>query len=183
MGPRPSPPWLWAAPNYLDSTKQGGETTNWSTWNGYAPYQLYDYNGVTVAVMGIGNPNIPKWDVPANWEGIYFANVIETYKHYEQEMTEKADLIVLASHSGIDSDAQSDFIRRLVSETNSIDLVFSGHEHRNGITQIANSDGQGNPRVLPVHQGSCGGPGHCDRGQGHRRIHPDHRKRPHVLPG
>ena len=106
--------------NYLDSTKQGGETTNWSTWNGYAPYQLYDYNGVTVAVMGIGNPNIPKWDVPANWEGIYFANVIETYKHYEQEMTEKADLIVLASHSGIDSDAQSDFIRRLVSETNSI---------------------------------------------------------------
>ena len=128
--------------NYLDSTKQGGETTNWSTWNGYAPYQLYDYNGVTVAVMGIGNPNIPKWDVPANWEGIYFANVIETYKHYEQEMTEKADLIVLASHSGIDSDAQSDFIRRLVSETNSIDLVFSGHEHRNGITQIANSDGK-----------------------------------------
>ena len=87
--------------------------------------------------MGIGNPNIPKWDVPANWEGIYFANVIETYKHYEQEMTEKADLIVLASHSGIDSDAQSDFIRRLVSETNSIDLVFSGHEHRNGITATA----------------------------------------------
>ena len=127
--------------NYLDSTKQSEETTDWSTWNDYAPYQLYDYNGVTVAVMGIGNPNIPKWDVPANWEGIDFANVIETYKHYEQEMTEKADLIVLASHSGIDSDAQSDFIRQLVSETNTIDLVFTGHEHRNGITQIANSDG------------------------------------------
>lgn len=128
--------------NYLDSTKQNGETTDWSTWNGYAPYQLYDFNGVTVAVMGIGNPNIPKWDVPANWEGIYFANVIETYKHYEQEMTEKADLIILASHSGIDSDAQSDFIRQLVSETNTIDLVFTGHEHRNGISQIANSDGK-----------------------------------------
>ena len=82
-----------------------------------------------------------KRQVPANWEGIDFANVIETYKHYEQEMTEKADLIVLASHSGIDSDAQSDFIRQLVSETNTIDLVFTGHEHRNGITQIANSDG------------------------------------------
>ena len=25
--------------------------------------------------------------------------------------------------------------------TNTIDLVFTGHEHRNGITQIANSDG------------------------------------------
>ena len=127
--------------NYLDSTKQDEGTTDWSTWNDYAPYQLYDYNGVTVAVMGIGNPNIPKWDVPANWEGIDFANVIETYKHYEQEMTEKADLIVLASHSGIDSDAQSDFIRQLVSETNTIDLVFTGHEHRNGVSKIANSDG------------------------------------------
>ena len=127
--------------NYLDSDTNTDAAIDWNTWNDYAPYQLYDYNGVTVAVMGIGNPNIPKWDVPANWDGIYFAKVIDTYKHYEQEMTEKADLIVLASHSGVDSDAQSDFIRQLVSETNTIDLVFAGHEHRSGVTKIANSDG------------------------------------------
>ena len=137
--------------------KQGGETTNWSTWNGYAPYQLYDYNYVTVAVMGIATPISPSGTSRQLGRASISPTSLRPTKHYEQEMTEKADLIVLASHSGIDSDAQSDFIRRLVSETNSIDLVFSGHEHRNGITQIANSDGKGNPRVLPVHQGSCGG--------------------------
>ena len=129
--------------NYLDASKQvEGQPTDWTTWNNYAPYMLYEYDGVTVAVMGIGNPNVPKWDVPANWEGIYFANVIDTYKHYEEEMTQRADLIVVASHSGIDSDDESDFIRRLVSETDTIDLVFTGHEHRNGVTMIANAQNQ-----------------------------------------
>ncbi len=132
--------------NYLDATTNSDGSIDWNTWNGYKPYQLYNYDGVIVAVMGIGNPNIPKWDVPANWEGIYFANVIETYKHYEKEMTEKADLIVLASHSGIDGEAASDFIRRLVNETNTIDHVFTGHEHRNGVSKIENSDGD----VIPV---------------------------------
>ena len=126
--------------NYLAAETNNDETKDWATWNGYAPYQLYNYDGVTVAVMGIGNPNVPKWDVPANWEGIYFANPVETYKHYEKEMTEKADFIVIASHSGIDSDAQSDFMRQLVTETNTIDLVFTGHEHRSGVTMIANSN-------------------------------------------
>lgn len=60
-----------------------------------------------VAVMGIGNPNIANWDVPENWKGIYFAGVVETYKHYEAEMKAKADLIVLVSHSGIDGDPRS----------------------------------------------------------------------------
>ncbi|MDD7652166.1 MAG: 5'-nucleotidase C-terminal domain-containing protein [Candidatus Faecousia sp.] len=135
--------------NYLAAATNNDETKDWTTWNGYAPYALYDFDGVTVAVMGIGNPNVAKWDVPANWEGIYFANPIETYKHYEQEMTEKADLIVLMSHSGIDSDEDSDFIRRLISETNTIDLVFSGHEHRNGVTSIENTDGVEIPVISP----------------------------------
>ena len=98
----------------------------------------------------IGNPNIANWDVPENWKGIYFAGVVETYKHYEAEMKAQADLIVLVSHSGIDGDPEnSDFIRELVSTTNSIDLVFSGHEHRNGVTKIANTDGKEIPVISP----------------------------------
>ena len=136
--------------NYLDASSNSDESRDWKTWNGYAPYVIKDYDGVKVAVMGIGNPNIANWDVPENWEGIYFAGVIETYKHYEKEMQEQADLIVLVSHSGIDGDAErSDFIRELVSTTDSIDLVFSGHEHRNGVTYIANTDGTEIPVISP----------------------------------
>ena len=127
--------------NYLAAETNSDNSKDWATWKDYAPYQIYNYGGVKVAVLGIGNPNIAKWDVPANWEGIYFANPVETYEHYEAELTEKADIIVVASHSGIDSDSESDFIRELVETTDTIDLVFTGHEHRNGVTKIANTDG------------------------------------------
>ena len=136
--------------NYLDANTNNDKTRDWKTWNSYAPYVIKEYDGVKVAVMGIGNPNIANWDVPENWKGIYFAGVVETYKHYEAEMKAKADLIVLVSHSGIDGDPEkSDFIRELVSTTNSIDLVFSGHEHRNGVTKIANTDGKEIPVISP----------------------------------
>ena len=136
--------------NYLDASTNNDTSRDWKTWNGYAPYVIKEYDGVKVAVMGIGNPNIANWDVPENWKGIYFAGVVETYKHYEAEMKAQADLIVLVSHSGIDGDPEnSDFIRELVSTTNSIDLVFSGHEHRNGVTKIANTDGKEIPVISP----------------------------------
>ena len=135
--------------NYLDAATNSDASKDWATWKGYEPYHIYDYDGVKVAVMGIGNPNIPKWDVPANWEGIYFADPIETYLHYEPEMTAAADLIVVVSHSGIDSDSESDFMRRLVEQTSSIDLIFSGHEHRNGVTEVANAAGKTVPIISP----------------------------------
>ena len=31
--------------------------------------------------------------------------------------------------------------------------MFSGHEHRNGVTKIANTDGKEIPRHLPGHEG------------------------------
>ncbi len=134
--------------NYLATETNNDTEKDWNTWNDYAPYIIYDFDGVKVAVMGIGNPNVPKWDVPANWEGIYFAGVLETYEKYEAEMLEKADMIVLASHSGIDSaSTDSDFIRALVESTDSIDLVFTGHEHRSGVTEITNADGE----IVPVY--------------------------------
>ena len=92
--------------NYLDANTNNDKTRDWKTWNSYAPYVIKEYDGVKVAVMGIGNPNIANWDVPENWKGIYFAGVVETYKHYEAEMKAKADLIVIVTHSGIDGDPE-----------------------------------------------------------------------------
>ena len=134
--------------NYLAAETNNAETKDWTTWKGYEPYIIKEYEGVKVAIMGIGNPNIPNWDVPANWEGIYFANPIETYLHYEAEMEAAADIIVLISHSGIDSDpVASDFVRELVETTDSIDLVFSGHEHRNERVDITNAAGEEIPVI------------------------------------
>ncbi|MDO4543096.1 MAG: 5'-nucleotidase C-terminal domain-containing protein [Clostridia bacterium] len=135
--------------NYLADETNNDDTKDWATWNGYAPYIIKEYDGVKVAIMGIGNPNVAKWDVPANWDGIYFANPIETYLHYEAEMVAAADIIIIASHSGINSDEDSDYMERLIQQTNTIDLVYAGHEHFNKVTEIENSDGDIVPVVSP----------------------------------
>ncbi|MBQ2382705.1 MAG: 5'-nucleotidase C-terminal domain-containing protein, partial [Oscillospiraceae bacterium] len=136
--------------NYLAAETNSDESKDWATWRGFEPYVIKEYDGVKVAIMGIGNPGVPQWDVPANWEGIYFANPVETYDHYEEEMKEKADLIVLMSHSGIDIEGDgTGYIRQLIQTHDSIDLVFSGHEHRDGVTKIADKSGAIIPVISP----------------------------------
>ncbi|MBQ8354791.1 MAG: 5'-nucleotidase C-terminal domain-containing protein [Oscillospiraceae bacterium] len=133
--------------NYLAAETNSDESKDWATWRGFEPYVIKEYDGVKIAIMGIGNPGVPQWDVPENWEGIYFANPIETYDHYEAEMLEKADMIVLMSHSGIDIEGDgTGYIRQLIQTHDSVDLVFSGHEHRDGVTKIADKAG----RIIPV---------------------------------
>ena len=140
--------------NYLDAAAREADSTSWKTWKGYAPYEIKDFNGVKVAVIGFGNPNIAKWDIPENRAGIYFAGIYETYKHYETEMLEKADMIVVISHSGVGSEAVSgdsseDSVKYLVEHTNSIDFVFSGHEHGKTVLTAQNLDGKTIPIVQP----------------------------------
>ena len=133
--------------NYLDADAKAADSSSWKTWKGYAPYVIKEFDGVKVAVIGFGNPNIAKWDGPANRKGIYFAGIYETYKHYEAEMLEKADMIVVMSHSGFGSEAVSgdsseDSVKYLVENTNSISFVFSGHEHGPNVTVLKNKDGK-----------------------------------------
>ena len=135
--------------NYLKAETNNDETKDWACWRDNEPYVIKDFGGYKVAIIGFGNPNIPKWDVPANWEGIYFADIIETYQHYEAEMLEKADMIVVVAHSGIGSDEGSDFMARLINQTNTIAFAFSGHEHGNKVTRIQNSDGKDIPVLQP----------------------------------
>lgn len=125
--------------NYLDAKTNSDTSKDWATWKGYKPYVIKEFDGVKVAIIGFGNPNIPTWDIPANWEGIYFADIVETYKYYEKEMLEKADMIVVVAHSGVNSDVKSDFIEQLIKETDSISFAFSGHEHNSKDWTIKNA--------------------------------------------
>lgn len=135
--------------NYLKAETNDKDKKDWATWRDFAPYYIKEFNGVKVAIIGFGNPNVPKWDIPENWKGIYFADIIETYKHYEAEMLEKADMIAVFAHSGIGSDEGADFMERLVNETNTIDFAFSGHEHGNQVYMAKNSDGKEIPILQP----------------------------------
>ncbi len=138
--------------NYLDATTNSAGSKDWKTWKGYDPYIIRDFDGVKVAIIGLGNQNIANWDSPDKWDGIYFADVIETYKHYEAEMQEKSDMIVVVSHSGrgeLNPTNNSDFMQELVKQTNSISFVFSGHQHLREVFMAKNADGKEIPIVSP----------------------------------
>lgn len=131
--------------NYLDANSNSAESKDWKTYGDIVPYVIKDFDGVKVAIIGLSTPNIPKWDGPENWKGFYFESIYTTYKHYEAEMLEKADMIVVAAHTGINNemeDASYDSIRYLVEHTDSIDFVFSGHEHGTKVNDIQNSKGE-----------------------------------------
>ena len=137
--------------NYLDADTNSAAEKDWDPYGDIVPYVIKDFDGVKVAIIGLGTPNIPKWDIPANWEGFYFESMYETYKHYEAEMLEKSDMIVVMAHAGLNNemaDASYDSMRYLVENTNTIDFAFSGHEHGRQVAQIENSDG----KVIPVLQ-------------------------------
>ncbi len=130
--------------NYLDAAYNSDLSKMWDkTWKNYDPYVIKDFDGVKVAIIGLGNPNIHKWD-PANHDGIYFAGIYDTYKHYEAEMKANADMIVVVTHCGLGSEASqaTDSVRYLVENTDSIDFVFSGHEHGRDVTQITDKGGK-----------------------------------------
>ena len=77
-------------------------------------------------------------------------SIPQAFGVHDKAVGTQTALYPCVSHSGIDGDPEnSDFIRELVSTTNSIDLVFSGHEHRNGVTKIANTDGKEIPVISP----------------------------------
>ena len=137
--------------NYLDAATNNADSKDWATWKGYAPYIIKNYDGVRVAILGLGNPNIANWDIPANWEGIYFAGLEETYLHYEAELKQKADIIVVVSHNGAnDSDAANgDSMAALIAATDSIDVAICGHEHYNGVRVLQNSAGEDVPVMGP----------------------------------
>lgn len=132
--------------NYLDATTNSDTNKSWATWKGYQPYVIKEFNGVKVAIIGFGNPNIHKWD-PINHEGIYFAGIYDTYKHYEPAMKAEADMIVVMAHDGLGSEANSgnsaeDSVKYLVEHTDSVSFVFSGHEHGSKVTPLTDASGK-----------------------------------------
>lgn len=137
--------------NYLDASTNNDASRDWNTWNDYAPYLVRDYDGVSVAIMGLGNPCISKWDVPSHWEGIYFAGIEETYAHYQEELSQY-DLVVIYTHNGIEGENKrtlgfEDSVTDLVEGSTGIDLVFTGHAHENRDLTITDAAGEEVPVV------------------------------------
>lgn len=101
----------------------------------FCPYQIFEREGVRIAVLGLITPAIPEWLPKTLYEGMHFEDIIESADKWVQELhqKEKPDLMVALIHSGVDNNNPrylENAGRELARRVSGIDMVLCGHDHR-----------------------------------------------------
>lgn len=111
------------------------------------PYNIFEFDDMNIAVIGLTTSFIPKWEKEEIIKDLRFDNPVQVYKKYEEEMKEKADMIVVLYHGGFEKSLDGKFIpteklngenqaSELLETFDSIDILLTGHQHRSFITKI-----------------------------------------------
>lgn len=123
----------WLAANIRQTYKSGAEV--------FQPYILKQVAGVRVAIVGFITPGVPRWEVPAHYRGYEFESIVDAAKRVMPAVRQKADLVVVIAHSGMERDPQTgepfsdqmdyeNAIWALAEQVPGIDVIFFGHSHR-----------------------------------------------------
>jgi len=124
-------PWLSA------NTYQAGTDVN-----AYQPYIIKVVNGVRVGVLGLTTPDIPDWEDVPNYAGLEFRPPVAEAKKWVSILRtrERADVVVVAMHMGLERDLATDApliqlphensAMAIAEEVPGIDLILMGHTHR-----------------------------------------------------
>lgn len=118
----------------------------------FIPYTIIERKGIRIAVLGLITPAIPNW-LPENiWEGMEFADMIESAKKWVPIIKEKEnpDLLIGLFHAGVDytfddktaETYKNENASQLVAEqVPGFDVVFVGHDHHGWSFKTTNSAG------------------------------------------
>ncbi|MEF3303564.1 bifunctional metallophosphatase/5'-nucleotidase [Paenibacillus sp. GYB003] len=129
------------------------------------PYLIRECNGAKIAVLGLTTPYIPNWENPQNIEGLAFLDAVESAKRWVRYLRreEGADVVVVSYHGGFEKDPDTGEASeaqtgenqgyRLCMEVPGIDVLLTGHQHR----EIAGKSVNGVTIVQPGHLGQKAG--------------------------
>ena len=92
------------------------------------PYTIKEVNGIKVGIIGLTNPNIPRWDGPKVTE-LEFNKLAETTKLYVEELKDKTDIIIATIHAGLDAEYGDDGVREVIERCPEIEAFIVGHDH------------------------------------------------------
>ena len=124
----------WISANTVTPATGGGPHGRFN------PYVVKTIGGVKIAIVGITTPAIPGWEKPENI-GIYrFQPPVEALKRAVAELRtrEHPDLIVVAAHSGLGRDLDTNLpdspdenvVYELATAVPDVDAIIFGHTHR-----------------------------------------------------
>jgi 2',3'-cyclic-nucleotide 2'-phosphodiesterase (5'-nucleotidase family) len=97
------------------------------------PYKIITKGGVRVALIGMTNPHIPRWEAsnPDNFKGLVFTDpVVETNKVLN-ELKGKADVFIGVMHLGPNPEYGLDGsgLRAVAGFNPELTAIIAGHEH------------------------------------------------------
>jgi len=109
----------------------------------FAPYIVKTVAGVRVAIIGFTTPAVPSWEKPENYKGLRFLEAVESIGKAVTELKAKhqPDIIIVASHAGLDRDLKTGAIRpgetghenpvvQIAQKVSGIDAIVYGHSHQ-----------------------------------------------------
>lgn len=95
-------------------------------------YEIFDVDGVKVAIFGIDAPHIPQWEKsdPTHYDNMTFTTPMEETGKILDELEGKADVIIGSVHYGLDGEYGTEGMRQ-VAETygDRMDALLIGHAH------------------------------------------------------
>lgn len=107
-------------------------------------FQIFDVEGVKVAVVGLTPSNVPNWEAsaPDHFKGLKFESELEATKEAVDTLVQKysPDVIVGALHLGRKGEGGAGVHNIAAAMADKFDVILAGHEHANYIEQV-NADG------------------------------------------
>lgn len=104
------------------------------------PYEIFERDGVKIAVLGLTTPYIPNWEQPATVKDLVFKSALETAKEFVPKLRKQADIVVLSYHGGFEKDLDTGVPTETLTGENEgydilhqvegIDVFLTGHQHR-----------------------------------------------------
>lgn len=95
------------------------------------PYVIKEIGGIKVGILGLTNPNIPRWDGPKVTDLEFDKPAVAAEKHIKEMKEKGVDLIFIASHISVEEEyvGTGDGAMELVEKFPEVAGILSGHHH------------------------------------------------------
>ncbi len=95
------------------------------------PYEIFEVNGVRVAIVGMTPPHVTQWEAsaPEHFEGLTFPGTLEQSKKVIKELEGKYDVLIGAFHLGPDGEHGYEGSKTIAEACPEYSVIFCGHAH------------------------------------------------------